>query len=824
MNIDNSSHNGKTENSSDQVEDDLIFNAYPDAVFILSSTGQILKANLAAVQRYGYSLEELKRMKALDLAPPNLRDEAVAHLRQALKSGNHFEWRHRRKDGSELPVEILARPIVHLGEPAIISSVRDISPRKEVEFRLAEQKHLLEQVLETEPGTVYIFDLNKQANVYINRFWLSAYGYTPEETQAMGGELLARLFHPDDLERIINSHESFRDAADGEMRTIEYRCRDKAGTWHWLSSRETPFARDELGRVNQILGIAHDITESKQTEILIGKQQQVLEMIASGAPLPEVLTALVRFIEAQSPGLLGSILLLDEDGIHVRLGAAPSLPDEFNAAVDGQPIGPSAGSCGTAAYRKQAVFVTDIATDPLWADYKAAALPHGLRACWSTPIFDVTQRVLGTFAMYYRQPGLPQPEHFRLIDAATHVAAIAIERYRQDEILRKSEVKFRTIIEASPVALAINDEHQNITLLNRKFVETFGYTQADIPTLTAWWPRAYPDPVNRQRVAQEWQAAVEKAHRDNTGIEPMEYRVSCKDSSVREIRFSMALLDGSNLVVLDDITERKQNEQARAELTHLLSEAQRIGHIGSFNWNIATGQIQWSDECYRLYGVQRDSFTVTAESGITCIHPEDQPKAQKWARAHVAGEEPYPLTYRTVWPDGNIHWLVTDGELQRGTDGAPSKVIGTIQDITERMQTENSLVESEQRYRTLFENMNSSFALYEVVQDDQGVPVDFTIMACNKQFGLDTDLNSQEIIGKRLAHVLPSIKKSSLDLIGLYGQVALRGAPHQFEIESAQKPGTYYSIIAFQAAPKQCPWSFLTLLRSNRRKRSCTTQ
>jgi len=199
--------------------------------------------------------------------------------------------------------------------------------------------------------------------------------------------------------------------------------------------------------------ILEDITESKQSETLFSGQKQVLEMIAIGTPLPETLTALVRLIEAQSPNMLGSILLLDEDGVHVRHAAGPSLPAEFVAAVDGQPIGPCAGSCGTAAYRKEAVFVEDIATDPLWANYKTAALPHGLRACWSTPIFDAQRRVLGTFAMYYRQPRLPQPEHLKLINITTNIAAIAISRHRAEAVLRESEAKSRSIIESSPVAL-----------------------------------------------------------------------------------------------------------------------------------------------------------------------------------------------------------------------------------------------------------------------------------------------------------------------------------------------------------------------------------
>jgi GAF domain-containing protein len=111
--------------------------------------------------------------------------------------------------------------------------------------------------------------------------------------------------------------------------------------------------------------------------------------------------------------MLASILLLDPDGSHVRGGASPDLPEDYVRAMDGLPIGPRAGSCGTAAFTREPVIVGDIETDPLWSNYRAMALKHDLRACWSTPIFDSERRVLGTFGMYFRAPGLPNQRHLR---------------------------------------------------------------------------------------------------------------------------------------------------------------------------------------------------------------------------------------------------------------------------------------------------------------------------------------------------------------------------------------------------------------------------
>lgn len=208
---------------------------------------------------------------------------------------------------------------------------------------------------------------------------------------------------------------------------------------------------EALQRSNKQLNI--ELAERKKAESLLNGQTKVMELVAEGAPLAELLTALVRLVEEQIPGMIGSILLLDEDGIHLRHGAAPSLPPEYSMAIDGVSIGPDVGSCGTAAYRKKPVYVEDIASDPLWAVFGEAALPHDLRACWSTPIFDPHRRVLGTFAMYYRQPALPRPYHLRFIDVTTHIAAIAICRHRTEGALRKSSERLRLAVQASNVGL-----------------------------------------------------------------------------------------------------------------------------------------------------------------------------------------------------------------------------------------------------------------------------------------------------------------------------------------------------------------------------------
>jgi GAF domain-containing protein len=169
------------------------------------------------------------------------------------------------------------------------------------------------------------------------------------------------------------------------------------------------------------------ITAQQDDPKFQAEQQRIADMIDAGAPLNEILAQLVLMIEAQSPEMLCSILLLSDDGNHVRHAVAPSLARDYVKAIDGSPIGPKHGSCGTAMFRGKPVVVTDIATDPLWDDYRAYARIIDMAACWSTPILSSKGKVLGSFAMYYRDPRGPKPAEQHLTDVATKLASRAIE-------------------------------------------------------------------------------------------------------------------------------------------------------------------------------------------------------------------------------------------------------------------------------------------------------------------------------------------------------------------------------------------------------------
>jgi len=185
--------------------------------------------------------------------------------------------------------------------------------------------------------------------------------------------------------------------------------------------------------------IIRDISQRKWREALLAGENRVLEMVAKGDSLAEILDKLCLLVEEQSSDVLASILLMDPNGKQLRHGAAPNLPKTYTEAIDGAFIGPAVGSCGTAAYRAEQVIVSDIAADPLWADFRDLALTHSLRACWSTPIFSSEGKVIGTFAMYYREPRSPSPREQETIKHITYLAGVAIQRKLAERARRESE-------------------------------------------------------------------------------------------------------------------------------------------------------------------------------------------------------------------------------------------------------------------------------------------------------------------------------------------------------------------------------------------------
>jgi len=296
----------------------------------------------------------------------------------------------------------------------------DITERKQAENTLKESEEKFRSLTEQSPNMIFI---NQNGRVvFANTQCKKTMGYSIGELYAPDFDFRS-LIAPEHLD-LVNAnfarHIQAKEVPPYEC-TLVTKDGKRLDTIH--STRLIHY-----GGGQATLGIITDITERKQAERLTLKEKYILEMLATGRPLQEVLTALNLMIESQFHGMCSSILILDNSGKHLLTGAAPSLPEAYNTSINGVAIGPNAGSCGTAAYRDETVIVNDIGTDPLWKKHKELALAHGLRACWSMPIHSSEGKVLGTFAMYSDKPRNPVEGELELIASTAHIAGVAIER------------------------------------------------------------------------------------------------------------------------------------------------------------------------------------------------------------------------------------------------------------------------------------------------------------------------------------------------------------------------------------------------------------
>ena len=407
-----------------------LIDCLPDNLWVKDVKSRFVIANQVTATRMGFAgPADLIGNSDLELLAPEIAYKFYADEQQIVRSGRPMiDMEECVFGASGDKTWILTTKVPLRNERNEIFGVagisRDITERKAA----ADERLSLQALIDCLPDNLWVKDV-KSRFVIANQVTATRIG--APSPAALYGKTDLELLPPEisykfyaDEQKIVRSGQPLID--------MEEYVFGASGGKTWILTTKVPL-RNERGEVSGVAGISRDITERKLADALRDGQSLILEMIATGAPLQDVLENLVHLMESQLQGIVGSILLLDEAGRRLRHGAAPSLPEAYVKAIDGVPIGPRAGSCGTAAYRRESVVVADVMTDPLWADYKDLAAEHGLRSCWSSPILSRQGAVLGTFALYSKSVREPTEAEIRLVDAATRIAGIAIERQQADD-------------------------------------------------------------------------------------------------------------------------------------------------------------------------------------------------------------------------------------------------------------------------------------------------------------------------------------------------------------------------------------------------------
>ncbi|HEU5237745.1 MAG TPA: sigma 54-interacting transcriptional regulator, partial [Pyrinomonadaceae bacterium] len=540
----------------------------PDTVFI--------EVNQKLCDMLGYSSDELIGKSWKDVTNPGDIDGNIRLLEQTKRGeteGYSMEKRFIHRDGHTVYASISAQCVRHSDRTIdyLVLIVQDVTERKLAEESKQRTEQQYESLVHSIDGIVWECDYPGLQFRFVSKQAERILGHSVEAL-TKEPDFWAVHLHPEDREHVLSScSKAAQERGDHEF---DFRMYDAGGRLVWLTCIATAEVLDDGTLV--LRGLMVDITDRKREELLRFRQSQVLEMIAAAAPLPEILRSVVRLVEAQAAGMICSVLLLDPDGIHIQHGAAPSLPDGFKSAIDGAAIGPRSGSCGTAMYLGAKVVVTDTSTDPLWEDYRGIASQFGLRACWSTPIRSSQGNVLGTFAMYYREPRGPSPREEYLVDIATHLAGIAIDRQQSRETLRDSEERFRQLTENIGAVFFMGEGFKDGLLERLAYVspayETiWGKSRDEVyRNPRSWFDSVHPQDRSHLKAQLE---KISKAEFDE------EYRILRPDNAVRWVHHRVFPIYNQQgeiyrvAGIIEDISERKRSEE---RLQAVLREVEQL--------------------------------------------------------------------------------------------------------------------------------------------------------------------------------------------------------------------------------------------------------
>src|SRR6266540_1901131 len=521
---------------------------------------------------------------------------------------------------------------------------------------------------------------------FFNQRWLDYTGLSAEQARDWGW---TAALHSDDLNRLVDYWRSI--LATGEPGEIEGRLRRFDGVYRWFLFRATP-SFDNDGRVVKWFGTNTDIEDRKRAECMLTGENLVLEMTAKGNSLESILEALCRVVEQTASGCCCSVLLFDPSGSKIQQAVAPSLPSSYNDRFPGTPVDREGGPCTEAARRKTQVIVSDVASDTQWDKYgwRTAALTHGLRACWSTTILASNGLVLGAFAIYWREPRSPTEQDEKIIEQITHLAAVAIERKRNEAALQQSEERFRLIVDAIPGFVCTLSAAGEVELLNRQVLEYFGKPAEELKN---WATSDAVHPDDLPRVIDAWRRSVETGqpyvlelrHRRADGV----YRWF--QSRALPARDTEGRITGWYML-LTDIDDRKRAEDAlRSNEQSLRLIVDSIpGFVSTAN---AAGEVELVNrQVLEYFGKTIEEMKNWAAGDA--VHPDDLPRMIDAYRRAIETGEPLDVENRSRRADGLYHWFQVRARPQRDSEGRIVRWYNLATDIDERKRAEVALTKA----------------------------------------------------------------------------------------------------------------------------------
>ena len=573
---------------------------------VASPEGRWIRVNQALCELLGYRDEGLLGGLAEGIIHPDDRPvqrEAVRLLLAGECPSYTSEYRCLRRNGQTtwglLTVTLVSDPE---GRPRhFVFAVQDISDRKRAETELRESEERNRLVVQATGNAAWDWDLVTNRVVW-GEGLEPLIGHSPAG-QATTAAWWYEHIHGDDRERVVAGIQGALGRGERAWEQ-EYRFRRADGTYACVVVRSY-VVTDRSGAPLRVVGAMADVTRAREVEAqlrsdfddrrrsesLATGQSRLLERIAAGEGLSPILDEIIRFAEGHGSGFVASLMTLDQDGGRLRLVSGPSLPPAYRAAAQVIPVGPANGSCGTAAHRRATVVVRDIAGDPLWdGPGRDHALAAGLLACWSVPIVSGSGVVLGTFANYYHERREPSADDHRIVEIASHLAGIAIERSRHVEALGQSTRLLQQVLETLPVGVWVVGPSGRIVYGNAAGQQLWGgarYLGIDgFDQFKGWWVES-----GRAIAPEEWASARAVRHGEISLNELI--RIQGFDGSERVILNSAVPIMGAGgaiegaIVLNQDVSEQRAAEEALHRSEEQLRQAQKMEAVGQLAGGIA---------------------------------------------------------------------------------------------------------------------------------------------------------------------------------------------------------------------------------------------
>jgi PAS domain S-box-containing protein len=569
----------------------------------------------------------------------------------------------------------------------------------------------LGRVVDALPGVVWTALTDGEIE-FLSHRWSEYTGLGIDESRGRGWQAAV---HPEDLPRLLAGWRS--DAISSAPVEVEVRLRGPDGNYRWFLFRARP-STDAAGKVVKWCGLATDIDErmragnalredQSRAEALLAGEKRLLEMVASGRPMADTLEALCRLVESTASGSYCSIILLDPSGSKLQESIAPSIAAEFRDAVRGWPVDRLGGPCQTVARDNIQVIMPDVESDDRWRNsWRALARKHGLRSCWSTPIVSRAGNVLGTFALYWNEPGSPNALQLELIAQFTNIASIAIERAQRDAALRESEARraeaereLQLTIDSIPTLVGTYRPDGSRIFVNQTWRD---YTGLTLESAREAERNGFVHPDDAVWVTLQWRESLA------TGVPFQgEMRLRRADGEYRwHLVHRVPARDDSGAIakwysVGADIEERKRAEQALRESEARLSEAERelrvtLDTIPVIVWRgaAANGYVQQLNKRWFEYtGTTPEQ--VRGRRWKQCIHPDDLERHVQIGADYVAAGTPIDSEARLRRFDGEYRRFLFRPAALRDETGAITGWYGTIIDIEDRKRAEEELRRSE---------------------------------------------------------------------------------------------------------------------------------